>query len=99
MFDSFLKNNDFFNGGFALLVMGGIVAALSRAPSLIWKLIQRKWMVSVTMAEVQKNLLDISGDALRGAESRRKENISSGGIVNFDIVRQQGGKEPVAKER
>lgn len=43
-FSTYLTSNQFFSGGFALTVFGGIVAALYRIPSLLWPIFKRQFV-------------------------------------------------------
>lgn len=51
--DELLGGNDFFQGGLALMIMGGGLAALRYAPGLIWQVIQRRWAISMTTRDQQ----------------------------------------------
>ncbi len=52
MFEEFLGDNEFVKSMLALAVMGALIGAvlgaIRYAPVLVWRLIQRKWAVSVT---------------------------------------------------
>ncbi len=57
MFEEFLGDSEFVKGMLALALMGALIGAVlgavRYAPVLVWRLIQRKWAVSVTTRDQQ----------------------------------------------
>lgn len=47
MLEEILQNNEFFQGGFVLMLIGGVAAVLRYAPHLLWRFAQRKLMTTL----------------------------------------------------